>query len=236
MSKKLRFYISPYFVIKYYLVKDIQYIIKRYNLSGNLLDVGCGSKPYRSLFSNIKKYRGIDFKDYSVNKDFSIGKPDYYFRNDYSKTLVLPFKNESFDNAVSFQVLEHHNNPATMLNELLRVIKSGGYVMISYPFLAGIHEAPKDYQRLTEFGLRKILKGKKCKLMEIKRQGSVFSVISNIANEHLNNFASRNKHFFFIAIIIYLPFLLFQYLSLVLDKIIISDKIFINYLLLIKKL
>lgn len=235
MSKKFRFHISPYFLIKFYLVRDIQYINKKYDFRGSFLDIGCGSKPYRDLFNSIVEYAGIDFKEYSVNKDFPAGKPDYFFSDEYVKTLTLPFRNESFDNVVAFQVLEHHPNPQKLICEIFRVVKNKGYILLTAPFLGGIHEGPYDYQRFTKYGLIELFKSHKCEILEIKEQGALFSTISMLLNEYLNNFAAKTKLFYFISVLIYLPFLLLSYASLPLDKIFKSDKIFFNYLILVKK-
>jgi len=233
--KKIRFYISPYFISRFYLLRGVQFIVKKYEFKGSTLDIGCGSKPYRDLFNKVKEYKGIDFKDYSVNKDFSFGKPDYFFSNEYSKTLILPFKNESFDNVVSFQVLEHHPNPQKLISEMLRVVKKGGCILLTAPFLGGIHEEPHDYQRFTKYGLIELFKPYKCEILEIKEQGALFSTISMFLNEYLNSFAANNKLSYFISVLIYLPFILFSYISLLLDKIFKSNKILFNYLILVKK-
>jgi len=235
MKEKIRFFISPYFLSRFYRLQSIKRIVKKYKIFGTVLDIGCGSKPYRSLFDNIKEYRGIDFKDYSVNKDFPAGKPDYYFSDKYIKTLTLPFKNESFDNVVAFQVLEHHPNPQKLINEMFRIVKNKGYILLTTPFLGGIHEEPNDYQRFTKYGLIELFKLYKCELLEIIKQGSLFSTISMLLNESLNSFAAKNKFFYFISVLIYLPFFLFSYISFFLDMIFKSDKIFFNYLILVKK-
>lgn len=232
---KIRLYISPFFLAKFYLLRDIGRIAKKYKFSGTLLDFGCGEKPYRSLFKNITEYKGIDFKNYSINKDFIGEKPDYCFSNDYLKTLILPFDNDSFDNVVSFQVLEHHKNPQKMISEIFRITMPGGYILITAPFLGGIHEEPHDYQRFTKYGLIELFKEYNCKILEIKEQGSLFSTISMLLNEFLNSFAAKNKLFYFISVLVYFPFILFSYVSLLLDKIFKSNKIFFNYLILIKK-
>jgi SAM-dependent methyltransferase len=235
MMMKFRFYISPYFLNKFYLLRDIQFINKKYNLGDSLLDVGCGSKPYRNLFKNVTEYAGIDFKEYSINKDFSTKKPDYFFTDDYTKLSLLPFEDQSFNSAAAFQVLEHHPNPQKFISEMLRIVKSGGFVLLTVPFLGGIHEEPHDYQRFTKYGLIELFKPYKCEIIEIKEQGGIFSTISMLLNEFLNDFASKNKTTFILSAIIYLPFLVNQYLCLLLDKIFKSNKIFMNYLILIKK-
>ena len=233
--QNLRFYLSPYFVAKYYILKDIKSTLGSYSFRGSLLDFGCGEKPYKSLFRNITEYIGIDFKNYSINKDFAGGVPESYFTDDYLDTLILPYKDESFDNVVSFQVLEHHKNPAKMISEVVRIVKPGGYILMTLPFLGGIHEEPNDYQRFTRYGLIELFSDRSCEIIDIKEQGSLFSTISMLLNEHLNQFAAKNKITYFISILIYFPFLVFSYLSLLLDRIFKSDKIFFNYLILVRK-
>ena len=76
--KKLRYYFSPLFLCHHYLMKDIQYALNKYGFGGKLIDIGCGSQPYRHLFKKAD-YQGIDFKKYSVNNDFPHRQPDYFF-------------------------------------------------------------------------------------------------------------------------------------------------------------
>jgi len=230
-----KFYFTPFFIIRFYLLQDIKKILVKYKFTGNLLDVGCGEKPYQNLFKNVSSYTGIDFNHYSKHSRSAIGHPDIYFPNDYNEKLALPFIDNSFQNTVSFQVFEHHKNPQKMFSEMFRVLKNGGYMLISAPFLGGIHEEPNDYQRFTKYGLIELLKPYKCEILEIKEQGALFSTISMLLNEYLNSFAVKNKLFYFISVLIYLPFLLLSYVSLLLDKIFKSNKIFLNYLILVKK-
>lgn len=233
--QNLRFYLSPYFIAKYYIVRDIKKTISTHSFEGNLLDIGCGEKPYKSLFKSIDEYIGIDFANYSINKDFKGEAPEHYFTDDYLNTLILPYKNESFDNVTAFQVLEHHRNPTKMISEIVRIVRLGGNILVTVPFLGGIHEEPYDYQRFTRYGLIELFSKNNCEIIEIQEQGSIFSTISLLLNEYLNNFASQNKVTYILSIVMYLPFWMFQCLSLLLDRIFPSKKIFFNYLILAKK-
>lgn len=233
---KFRFFFSPHFLIKYYLYTDIKAVSNKHAFAGTLLDVGCGDKPYKHLFKKITSYLGIDFKNYSRNKTFTKEKPDLYFSTSYHKTLRLPFGNNSFDNVVSFQVLEHHRNPQKMMREILRVCKKNGFILITMPLIWGLHEEPNDYFRFTKNGFWELIKNNKCRILETRKQGSVFSTVSVLLNDYLTNFAMRSKQTYLVSVIIYLPFLLFSYLCFVLDKIFRSQNIFLNYLILIKKL
>jgi SAM-dependent methyltransferase len=233
--QNLRFYLSPYFIAKYYILKDIKSTLDSYSFLGSLLDIGCGEKPYKSLFKNITEYIGIDFKNYSINKDFTGGVPEAFFADDYLDTFVLPYKDQSFDNVVAFQVLEHHKNPTKMISEAVRILKPGGYILMTVPFLAGIHEEPYDYQRITRYGFNELFSKNNCEIVEIKQQGSVFSTISMLLNEYLNYVAAKSKPHYLFSMLIYLPFILFSYLTLILDTFFRSNNIFFNYLILVKK-
>ena len=234
MLEKIRFYISPYFLIRYYLRRDIKYFAKKYSFEGKILDVGCGQKPYKFLFEK-SEYLGIDFRGYSKTSSVSSEEPDYYFDEKYSKDFILPFENEIFDNSVSFQVIEHHKRPEMMISEMARVTKQDGLILLSCPFIYALHEEPNDFQRLTEYKLRELFEKNKCDVLKIKKQGSLFSVISTLTNEQLNFFAAGNSLNYFLAVIFYPLFLLHQYFSLLMDNFASSKKVFINYAILARK-
>jgi len=231
----MRKYISPFFLVRYYLSKDISNILKRYEFSGNILDFGCGEKPFEKLFSDCQKYEGIDFKNYSKNKDLSGGVPDHYFSSDYLKSFSINFSDNSFDNIVSFQVLEHHKNPEKMIKELWRILKPNGYLLLSVPFLGGIHEEPNDFQRFTKYGLIELFNKNNLKIIRIVNQGSIFSTISMLFNEYLNNYSGKSKKNYFFGSLLFTPFLFLSYVSLIMDLLFKSKHICFNYLILARK-
>lgn len=233
--KSIRLYISPYFLVRYNLSKDIAKIVEKNKFKGSLLDVGCGEKPLKGLFKHTDKYMGIDFEGYSINKDFKGERPDVFFDKKYKKDYSLSFKDKSFDNAISIQVIEHHVEPEKMISEMVRVVKPGGLILIAGPFICGLHEEPNDFQRITKYGIINLFKKNKCRVVEFKKQGSLFSTISMLCNEYLNNFAAKSKLHYAMGIVIYPPFFIFQYASLLLDKIFKSDIIYFNYVLVAKK-
>jgi len=59
----------------------------------------------------------------------------------------------SIDAVVMMEVLEHVRRPDRAVGELRRVLKPGGIVIGSTPFLLGIHDQPYDYYRYTLHGL-----------------------------------------------------------------------------------
>lgn len=237
MLYKIKPYISPFLLTRHYLGKDLRTLLLKYKFDGNILDYGCGDKPFRNLFTLAETYKGIDFKNFSKNNDYLPSLPDFYFSKNYTKNWKLQFKDKSFEQVTSFQVLEHHQSPKDMLLEINRVLKMDGKILISAPFLGGLHEIPNDYQRITEFGMSELFETCGFKLLEVKQQGSIFSTLSMLWNEYLSDIASRSKrHYFAIGILIHPFALLFSYMSIILDRFFVSRKIFFNYIFVARKI
>ncbi len=70
----------------------------------------------------------------------------------------LPFKDNTVDAVIAESVLEHLSHPTQAVAEIYRVLKPGGLVYISVPFIIGYHSSPGDYYRWTTSGMRELLK------------------------------------------------------------------------------
>lgn len=117
----------------------------RQYLQGSLLDVGCGEKPYKLIYDyTCEKSIGIDVEQCRHDqKDVDI----------FASADSMPFDDESFDTVLCTNVLEHVANMEEAFREISRVLRSGGYAVISVPFLYPVHESPYDYYRFTRYGL-----------------------------------------------------------------------------------
>jgi len=135
---------EPFYIARYNLKKCID-AFSGY-IDGRTLDIGCGAKQYEKLFKKTSEYIGIEIET-DLQKKREIA--DYFY--DGKK---IPFKDESFDSILSFQVLEHIFEPQDFLSEAKRVLKPGGYMLITVPFMWDEHEKPYDYGRYTSFGLK----------------------------------------------------------------------------------
>jgi SAM-dependent methyltransferase len=65
----------------------------------------------------------------------------------------LPFKDASFDGALSLAVLEHVRNPIASAKEICRVLKPGGKLLAVVPLIAPVHAYPHHYFNMTAEGL-----------------------------------------------------------------------------------
>jgi SAM-dependent methyltransferase len=74
----------------------------------------------------------------------------------------IPYENNKFDIAVSFDVLEHVEQDEKMASEILRVLKPGGYFVFTVPafnFLYSRHDDRlQHYRRYNKKNIRKLLK------------------------------------------------------------------------------
>ncbi len=107
------------------------------HLSGNLIDIGCGAKPYKDMISPyIKTHIGVDHEECQhdpSNADL-IGM-----------AYELPAEDNSFDSAICTAVLEHLEEPELAIKECFRVLKPGGIAVYSVPFIWHLHEEPRDF-------------------------------------------------------------------------------------------
>ena len=73
-------------------------------------------------------------------------------------TDLSMFEDRSFDVAFLLEILEHVKQPERAAREIRRVLKPGGKVVVSTPFMLEIHEAPHDYYRFTRYGLEHLFR------------------------------------------------------------------------------
>ena len=68
----------------------------------------------------------------------------------------LPFAPGEVDAVICTGVLEHVADPVAAVAQLHRVLRPGGVVFCTVPFMQGYHEDPADYRRYTPTGLRQL--------------------------------------------------------------------------------
>jgi SAM-dependent methyltransferase len=118
---------------------------------GDVLDVGSGAQPYRSLLPAGASYRAID--DAAAESHFGYAMPD----TDYFAGDRWPVADASVDVVLSTETLEHVPEPAAFLDEARRVLRTGGRIVLTVPFSARWHYIPHDYWRYTPSSLRNLL-------------------------------------------------------------------------------
>ena len=116
--------------------------------TGTILDIGCADRWVQRYLSEDCTYIGLDYP--------GTGSAIYGSRPDvFADAAALPIRGGSLDAVVALEVIEHVRDPAAALAEISRVLRSGGKLLLSIPFLYPVHDAPHDFQRLTIHGLQR---------------------------------------------------------------------------------
>lgn len=124
-------------VNKYSIRKRIKIpiILKELDLKPTdmVLDIGCGGGSLTKLIAEkgAKYVIGLDAsnnnlknanKDKHKNQKFVVGD-----------ALSLPFKEEYFDKVLATEIIEHIDDNSKFVSEIARVLKKGGYAVITTP-------------------------------------------------------------------------------------------------------
>ncbi len=172
----ISFCINPFFWGR----SAIYLSVKKYahHISGKTIDVGSGSKPYVNLFKNVTEYIGMDIEQ-SGHKHQS-SSIDVFYDGE-----TFPFKDSEIDSLVFFEVLEHVFNPDQFLSEIGRVVKPGGTMVVTIPFIWGEHEQPYDFARYSSFGLKHLFDEHKFEIKEHKKYLSDFRLFPLLVNSYI---------------------------------------------------
>jgi SAM-dependent methyltransferase len=139
---------------------------------GTVLDFGCGSRPYESLF-HVEKYIGLDIESSGHPSDAK--KPDIYYDG-----KRIPLNDASVDHVFSAEVFEHVFNAAELFAEIHRILKPGGTHILTCPFVWPLHEEPYDFARYTPYALQAMLLEAGFAEVRCEKHGHAVEVIAQL--------------------------------------------------------
>lgn len=141
-----------------------------------VLDVGAGSAPYRELFNHCD-YKTQDFTQLKENQLRGLKG---YYRIDFTSDIVnIPVESESFDVILCTEVLEHVPQPILAIKEMSRILKKGGFLLLSAPLGSGLHQEPYHfYGGFTPYWYEKFLVENGFNILEIKPNMNFYSYFS----------------------------------------------------------
>lgn len=157
-----------------------------------VLDVSSGNQPYRPLFAHCQ-YRSHEFPGNQEIVDGFRGETEkpldphqkYNYVGDITATGA---PSDTFDLVILTEVLEHVPEPLLAMQELARVAKPGGRIIVTAPFTSGSHQKPyhfaAGYSRewyhyaAQKYGLE---------VVDVQSQGDYFKLLVQELNRAMHN-------------------------------------------------
>jgi len=154
--------------------------------AGRVLDVGGGRR--RGRFTPPPSAQWI-VADLGL-----AGRPDVA-----ADLLALPFRDASFDAVKATEVLEHVPDAARALDECRRVLRPGGHLIATVPFLERLHGDPDDFARYTEAMWRRLLAAARLEPVTITPQGGFFTHLAGLVRFMVGRAPAGLRHAGYVA-------------------------------------
>jgi SAM-dependent methyltransferase len=139
-----------------------------------VLDIGGRIQPYRPLLEDrVQAYIAVDL---SVTPLVSV----------LGRGENLPFRDEQFDLVICTQMLQYAASPANVINEVFRVVKPQGHLLLSVPGAYPIDSAEECWRYLPA-GLCQLLA--RFTKVHVEAEGGSISGFFRTTNACLNIFA-----------------------------------------------
>ncbi len=180
-----RIYDIDYSVTRYYVDEFYFSNISRLKTGSSVLDLG-GHKAYKRGRFDIEKYPlRVMYANLVSDKGTDI----------QCDGAQLPIRNDVFDSVICSEMLEHVPEPFLVLQEICRVLKPGGCLLATVPFLFRVHGDPYDYNRFTDYYWQSLLQKIGFSEISIEKQGSFYTVIVDFLKQYATQYISEKKFF-----------------------------------------
>jgi SAM-dependent methyltransferase len=203
--------------LKKYLISDL----KKLSISNkrvSILEVGSNGQTSDWIrgFKFYKK-KSIDI-DLTRNPDQVLDICDREFQK---KIKYSP------DCIVALEVFEHTKNPFQAVENLRKILKKNGVIIVSTPFILGIHDVPYDYFRYTKFGLMNLFRNFE-NVSIAQRNDGIFDIVFILLMRSFQDRRILNKFLGCSSVIFYYVFFP---LFFILNKLFKSDLLTTGYYL-----
>jgi len=151
--------------------RDVFRALRRY-CAGDVLDIGG-----RDFFEEAVR-RGATYRTW-VNVEYEPGHLQRAGADAYYPVIAdgcrLPFGDSRFDTVLSIQVLEHVMEPLKMIEQIARVLKSGGTGIFLLPQTSVLHELPRHYGNFTRYWVKEAMARNGLEIVELVALGGRWS-------------------------------------------------------------
>ncbi len=109
----------------------------------------------------------------------------------------LPFKDASADIVLLTNLLEHVREPNALLQECHRILKPGGVIIGTVPFMIQIHQRPYDFYRYTQMNLEYMLHKHAFKNISVIPVNNSYALLFNVSTSFFTSVIRNAKYTLF---------------------------------------
>ncbi len=168
---------SPWRISNYYYFERV---LAPFPATHALADLGAGDLQFEKLFTRFS-YTGVDFQKF----------PKVNVVADLTKDI--PLKDASADIITMSNTVEHIPNTMHLLKECRRILKPGGTLVGTIPFLVQVHQAPYDFNRYTNFQLERMLTEAGFRDVTVEPLGSLVDVYDTLERKFFDHALAARK-------------------------------------------
>jgi len=157
------------------LEKELINLLSSYDLTGKMLELGSKNKKYCPFYSNFSQ---VIFSDLNPSEK-NVLEID---------SRSIPFKDQTFDCIIALEMIEYQLDFEKTFDEIYRVLKKGGFLIISSPVFNEIHS---DSIRITPDSLNDFINSKKFNIIESIIFGNYFTIGIDLYKRYSKTFIVR---------------------------------------------
>ncbi|MCB9898885.1 MAG: class I SAM-dependent methyltransferase [Planctomycetes bacterium] len=188
---------NPYWLDARHLLRSVERLAP--HARGVMLDVGVGERPYGHLFTpHVQRYFGLEYPPVvfgNLNPDlWNYIHVVHGIIDVFGDGQELAVRSGSCDTVLSLEVLEHLPEPERCVAEMARVLKPGGRLLMTVPFVQPLHQLPFDFRRYTPRGLGDLLERHGLVVELLEPRGNVASATGAVLSQYfLRHWAGKER-------------------------------------------
>lgn len=171
----------------------VEQVLRKVPAGWRLLDAGAGERRYRPFCDHLR-YVSQDFARYDGVGDGAGLQTEAWDQSKLdivSDITAIPEPDQSFDAMLCTEVFEHLPDPVAALREFARLLRPGGWLILTAPFCSLTHFAPYHFATgFSRYWYGTHLPAHGFEIVELRENGNFFEFLAQ-ETRRLRGVASR---------------------------------------------